>query len=120
MSSMAPVALSTAKVSTVGRHVLSAGHCCPDRTLLSCFHIYRGARGLLHWLHAVSGKEKAVDLRFTEVEEGLWQEVRAFLKRELPTEKQTEGRWDTEGSEEAWSYAGQEKKLAATGWLTMA
>ena len=73
MSSMAPVALSTAKVSTVGRHVLSAGHCCPDRTVLSCFHIYRGVRGLLHSLHVVSGREKAVGLRFTEVEERLWQ-----------------------------------------------
>ncbi len=62
-----------------------------------------------------------MDLRFTEAEERFRQEVRDFLKAELPPEKQLGGGFEQDGLEERWPVAREfEKKLAAKGWLTMA
>ncbi|MFQ5472375.1 MAG: acyl-CoA dehydrogenase family protein, partial [Dehalococcoidia bacterium] len=57
-----------------------------------------------------------MDYRFTDEEESFRQEIREFLRAELPPEEE-QGE-EEEGSDEKWAFARQfQKKLAAKGWL---
>ncbi len=56
-----------------------------------------------------------MDYRFTPEEEAFRQEIRSFLRAELPEDRQM---GEEAGSEEEWQFARQfQKKLAAKGWL---
>ena len=57
-----------------------------------------------------------MDYRFTDEEESFREEIREFLRKELPAEEE-QGE-EEEGSDEKWKFARQfQKKLAAKGWL---
>ncbi len=58
-----------------------------------------------------------MDFSLSQEEEGFRQELRAFLKKELPPDWEGD---DEEGSDEVWAFGLQmRKKLAAKGWLAM-
>lgn len=63
-----------------------------------------------------------MEFRFTAAEEAFRQEVREFLRRELPADWAASGGVGTlgEGSEERWELLrGFQRKLAQRGWLTL-
>jgi alkylation response protein AidB-like acyl-CoA dehydrogenase len=56
-----------------------------------------------------------MEFRFTPEEERFRQELREFLKKEIPADRQM---GEEPGSDEEWQFARQfQKKLAAKGWL---
>ncbi|MBI4339772.1 MAG: acyl-CoA dehydrogenase family protein, partial [Chloroflexi bacterium] len=59
-----------------------------------------------------------MDFKFTTEEEAFRQELRTFLKQELPPDWEGEGEG---GSDQEWAFTLQmRKKLAQKGWLTLA
>jgi alkylation response protein AidB-like acyl-CoA dehydrogenase len=71
----------------------------------------------------VSREEDALEFRFTPEEEAFRQEIRAFLKADLPSDwAQNEGTGGQlgEGGDARWEFLRSfQKKLAAKGWLTL-
>jgi alkylation response protein AidB-like acyl-CoA dehydrogenase len=68
-------------------------------------------------------EEDALEFRFTPEEEAFRQEIRAFLKADLPSDwSQNEGTGGQlgEGGDARWEFLRSfQKKLAAKGWLTL-
>jgi len=67
----------------------------------------------------IADRKSQVDLQFTEKEEAFREEVRSFLRRELPVGWMGAPPWTGE-SEEGWQFAQElTKKLGKKRWLTI-